>query len=171
MQTYLSVFHRTCWKTPLWGIRTGCRCSWPSLSSRLSPKSWTSKNGWPSNSLKSYSSHAASVTVTSVRSETTALQTHTGYFKDLPTQKHNDLASQDNLTGSVKGHELSVCSNCYFPHFLFLEIALTKMFPCQGGGLSVKVILVAAIKDPIISKLLCFVAFISCLLALRSSIC
>ncbi len=171
MQTYLSVFHRTCWKTPLWGIRTGCRCSWPSLSSRLSPRSWTSRNGWPSSSLKSNSSHAASVTVTSVRSETTALQTHTGYFKALQPQKNNDLALQDNLSGSVKWHELSVWSNCYFPHFLFLEIALTKMFACQGGGLSVKVILVSAIKGPLYQHFLCFVAFISCLLSLRSSIC
>lgn len=91
MQTYLSVFHRTCWKTPLWGIRTDCRCSWRSLSSRLSPRSWTSRNGWPSSSLKSNSSRAASVTVTSVRSEPTALHTHThthtGYFKAWPTQK------------------------------------------------------------------------------------
>lgn len=34
--------------------------------------------------------------------------THTGHFKALPTQKHNDFALQDNLAGSVEGHELSV---------------------------------------------------------------
>lgn len=34
--------------------------------------------------------------------------THTGHFKALPTQKHNDLALQDNLAGSAEGHELSV---------------------------------------------------------------
>lgn len=39
-----------------------------------------------------------------------------------------------------------------FPHFLFLEIALTKTFACQDGELPMKVILVAANKDPMISK-------------------